>query len=77
MPNQPYYILTGIIKETNEREMIFGDFNKQVVVEERRDTSRNEYKFLKVRKVKDSTQASIDRLLLALPIHTHYKHING
>ena len=69
MISKAYFILTGICTSTNKREMIFSDFNKQTVIQERKDTSRTLYKYLKVRKVKDSSQASIDRLLNSLPVH--------
>ena len=58
----PYYILTGVDKETGgARELMFGDFDKSAVEYEMDVEKQNKaFRFIKLTKIDDAEQATIE-----------------
>lgn len=54
---RPYYALQGINKETQLMEVIFSDYDRQTVVDEKSCTHRHEYSKLKIIKLANDSQA--------------------
>lgn len=64
MKARKYYILVGKLDKNSPFEMIFGDYDRSVVVDEKADTS--DYVSMKVVTLQADNQAAIDAYMASI-----------
>ena len=82
--NDYYYILTGLelANPSNGYIMLFGDYDKEVVKDEKREEEYNnrisgEYANLELHRINNDNQITIDKRITDLNADTHFNFKQG
>ena len=79
-----YYILTGLelANPSNGYIMLFGDYDKEVVKDEKREEEYNnrisgEYANLELHRLSNDNQSTIDKRIIDLNADNHFNFVRG
>lgn len=79
-----YYILTGLelSNPSNGYIMLFGDYDKEVVKDEKREEEYNnrimgEYANLELHRLSNDNQSTIDKRIIDLNADNHFNFVRG